>query len=389
METTTPRRMPAITTSQRIEGDLRRRLSDRQWEAGALLPGRRELAREYGVDLTTLQRAIAGLLSDGTLRVDGRRGTFVADGRPHTDTVSSARMEPISIGVVAGYHASSDSAKRFTHWPGAVIHAMERYLAEKPAVTVCSAVSSVPDGTPMSLIEQVSWLRDVGVDAYVCVFIDNSIDIQKIQAATGEGISTIFVGSGAPDITAPRIFYDSAYAGYQACRHLVEAGYRDILFVSPFEESWVVERLRGARQVADLPSAGAVRVRERIVPGPARELGLSQYDAGRAQAQRLLPELPALGIIAANDSVAHGIIDVAAEAGLKHGHDYAIIGFDDNSRSRTLGLTTLHPPLDAMGVEAGRVTLDAVQGRNTATEIRLRSYLIPRASTRKNKGEAI
>ena len=66
-----------LSPYQQVEASLRQRLHEGEWAAGVSLPGRRKLAEEYGVALSTVQRAIASLLDDGTLMADGNRGTFV------------------------------------------------------------------------------------------------------------------------------------------------------------------------------------------------------------------------------------------------------------------------------------------------------------------------
>ena len=62
---------------QRIAADLRAQIRAGRWLPGALLPSRRRLAQEYGVELGTLQQAISGLLADGTLKALPRQGTVV------------------------------------------------------------------------------------------------------------------------------------------------------------------------------------------------------------------------------------------------------------------------------------------------------------------------
>lgn len=74
---------------QQIEQSLREKINTGIWAKGTMVPGRRKLAQEYGVALSTVQRAIATLLSDGTLTTVGNLGTFVANGN-HTINSQSA-----------------------------------------------------------------------------------------------------------------------------------------------------------------------------------------------------------------------------------------------------------------------------------------------------------
>ena len=110
---------------RRIEIELRKRVAGGQWPVGAMLPGRRDLARQYAVSLVTLDRAIGPLLADGTLRADDRRGTFVAS-RPAEsgDRARTARRagerpkDAGTVGIVAslGTATSGSNTRSSTSW---------------------------------------------------------------------------------------------------------------------------------------------------------------------------------------------------------------------------------------------------------------------------------
>jgi len=71
----------------------------------------------------------------------------------------------------------------------------------------------------------------------------------------------------------------------------------------------------------------------------------------------------------------------AQAAGLMAGVDYGLIGFDDNPDATKEGISTMRPPLEAMGEEAARIAVQALRGQTTTAQVRLRSHLIVRAST--------
>jgi LacI family transcriptional regulator len=87
------------------------------------------------------------------------------------------------------------------------------------------------------------------------------------------------------------------------------------------------------------------------------------------------------GVIAVNDHTAYGVLRAATEAGLTPGRDFGLIGFDDAPQSRVVGLTSVRPPLDALGEEAGHLVARALAGDASALQVGLRSLLVPRAST--------
>ena len=45
------------------------------------------------------------------------------------------------------------------------------------------------------------------------------------------------------------------------------------------------------------------------------------------------------------------------------------------------GLTTLHPPLEALGEQAVRMLLSRLNGDDLQMQMRLRSHLVPRSTT--------
>lgn len=62
---------------------LARRIVSREWRPGALMPNEFELARELSVSIGTVRRSLSLLESDGLIRRQQGRGTFVND--PESD----------------------------------------------------------------------------------------------------------------------------------------------------------------------------------------------------------------------------------------------------------------------------------------------------------------
>ncbi|HET6294074.1 MAG TPA: GntR family transcriptional regulator [Kribbella sp.] len=88
VETNDPR--PAYA---QVAAGLRLAIQSGELAAGTKLPSGRELAREWGVALMTLQKAIDQLRDEGLVYTQRGRGVFVAaaDGRPPIDDLSELR----------------------------------------------------------------------------------------------------------------------------------------------------------------------------------------------------------------------------------------------------------------------------------------------------------
>jgi DNA-binding LacI/PurR family transcriptional regulator len=386
-----------IPDYKRIEKSLREKISAGYWQAGVILPSRRDLALEYEVDVNTLQRAIAPLLKDGTLRTNGNRGTFVA-GNTLTfahPTITTAGVEPrrvietmggpsfttATVGIIAAVESEH-------FWTKSIVHSIESNLASSAATTRFFDLRR-PDSREnlkrIPLREAASALLAEGIDGLIVLGIYDrpGLTEEVQQLASFVRVPTIFVSWHDTRRPMYSVFYDSQFAGYQAAQHLIHCGYGSFAFLAPFTTDWVEERIESARLAlsdAGLP-ASALAVYPSARGGDPFANHFEEGYQGLYQAVREGLPLNAIGVIAANDQTAHGIFKAAREMGKTPGKDFGLIGFDDDQESRSLGLSSVRPPLEALSSEAARLALRAIEGDRTASQVRLHSRLIVRAST--------
>ncbi len=417
----TPSREKVRPTSQRARGGtftaverlLRDRVSSGQWPAGTMIPGRRQLALEHGVALRTVERAISSLLEDGTLRADDRRGTFVARGGdagvvrvPSGREVTPGHATLGIVGVFAPAAVPLPGVDEYG-WVRSIITAAERSWAVQAGPSPGGANSDiitfnrfVMDGAPMIPVsDAILSLRQSGAEAVVVVGIHDAAlaadAVASALAAAGETFPLVYISWHALETHLPHLFYDNESAGYQAALHLLQSGYRSLLFLAPFQPEWVALRLKGARQAVS--QFGLAETALRLYPGDSPPEDPAQSDVRDRQAIRTREVLADadrgglfaselnganVGVIAPNDFVALMLMETAGARGRVAGRDYGLVGFDDEPRSLGMGLTTLRPPLEALGEQAALLLRSALRGDETALQIRLRSHLIPRASSR-------
>jgi DNA-binding LacI/PurR family transcriptional regulator len=341
-----------------------------------MLPGRASLAREYGVALATVERAVAALLADGTLSASGGRGTFVASRESVPgDVVGASERRPAGLGMLGILCTLAPAST----WNVIVIDNVER--RHSAAGGSCQFLErGYPDGSAMSLEEAAAKLVERGCTAIVldALHIGGHGEPDDLQ------VPVPLVRISARSMRAPslNVYYDNYEAGYHAAKHLLDGGSRDLLFVAPFETPWGDERIAGAR--AAVAAQGASRLRRSPVGQVPMEHVRSYkqfpqfgYDAVQGE---LETDFGPLGVIAANDMMAIGVVDAASERGLAVGRDYKVIGFDD-SKSNTRDISTMRPPLEELGAKAAELAADAAAGRHSVQQICLRSHLIVRAST--------
>jgi DNA-binding LacI/PurR family transcriptional regulator len=388
------KRLPAY---QRVEEDIRARVRDGRLPKGTMLAGRHNLAREYGVALSTAQQAVANLIADGTLETFDRRGTFVAHTHPHPAAEPVAARTTATLGIVAtariDHAATPDvgslwarlairSLEQVFSAAGGVTHFFERYPENRGPYP-----SGLDDANAISISDAIHALRSEGADAIAVVGLCDARDMsdEVVSAIDVERVPTVYLSWHEIPPPLAQVFYDNRFAGYQAAQHLLRSGCHRLVVLAPFADAWLAERIDGAHNA--VRHAGLSRDTLRVFPS---ERPQQVYDRECSEAivselaRSLFAGLAAHetpGIIAPNDDMAYAVLSAAFEAGKVAGRDFGLIGFDDDARSCSLGLSTVRPPVEAMGEEAGRLLLRTMHGQKQGLQVRLRSHLIPRAST--------
>lgn len=402
---------------QRVQKKLQADIRAGRWNAGAKIPSRKDLATEYGVAVATMERAISLLLEDGTLRADGARGTFLADAlsdasretlpmqavvRRETPDFRSATLTPTkpitaTLGIIASFDPSIQTATDSgSFWLRAIINAIEQTFSAAGGATLFFNRFR-PDSNLARIGETVEEIFEARVDALVTVLIDDPNEIDAIAAKTeNRHKPVVMITSGALRQPIPHVFYDNTDAGYQAAQHLMQQGYRDLLFFAPFATPWAEERIAGAREAAARMGPDFTL---QVYPETQQQSPLLDYAQvwpDNEQALRHYGEVVdsiaremfragtnATGLIGADDYISLQLMKIIRQQGRVPGEEIGIVGFDNNPEARTRGLTTLQPPLEALGREAARLVLMALQQESSSLQIRLRSHLLPRLSTRR------
>lgn len=179
------------------------------------------------------------------------------------------------------------------------------------------------------------------------VLLISSSPVDGEAAALLEQVPSAFLGAYAPaavSATVSSVHSDDDDAVRAVVRHLAEIGHREL----------AVTRVAGRRSGdvrADAARAEASRLGLALAEVPA-----SGYDepAGIAAGHAIL-SLPArpTAVVAANDVLALGVIQVLRQAGRQVPRDVSVTGFDDagaaaGSAVAALGLTTVHQDVEAM-----------------------------------------
>ncbi|MGR6915273.1 LacI family DNA-binding transcriptional regulator [[Actinomadura] parvosata] len=287
-----------------------------------------------------------------------RLGRAGALGLIFSETLAYAFADPYSIGFFQGLATAAEDAG-----VGLLIlplpHGDRRSDTVRDAVVDAFCVMSLPDGHPA--------LAEVLARKLPVVVVDE------------------------PYVPGhPFLGIDEPAAGATAARHVLELGHRrlGVAMVGLHEDGhtgWAdPERQRAA-------TFAAMRARREGYQRACEEAGLdwgqvpfyevarNSREAGRRAGHALLGRDPRPTAILTNtDVLALGVLDAAADLGLKVPEELSVVGFSD-SAAEEAGLTTIRQAKQEMGAAAGRLLLS---GGTAAPERLLFPYeLVVRTST--------
>lgn len=193
-----------------------------------------------------------------------------------------------------------------------------------------------------------------------------------------QGYPVVYLGARPRNIKIPSVHLDDADVGYQATRHLLALGHREIaMLLGPTNEDCVDDRLNGYRRA--LREANLAFSRKRIVTGDWS--ATSGYEGVNAL---LAARTSFTALFAQNDRMAIGALRALREHGLRVPEDVSVIGVDDMPLASYFDppLTTLHQDTFEIGRAAAHLMLQNVNHVTTApAQISVPATLIVRAST--------
>lgn len=161
-----------------------------RWAPGERFPSEPEICQHFDVSRTTVRQALAELESEGVIRREKGRGTFVAQLRPELWFLQSS-------------HGFYDEAARKGHQVRSKI--LRREVTELPSFA--AAALSLPPGTPGIVLERLRWVDD-RVVMYVVSYL-----IERL----------------APVVLAAELETGSLYRALQEEADLVVAGGRRVV----------------------------------------------------------------------------------------------------------------------------------------------------------------
>jgi DNA-binding LacI/PurR family transcriptional regulator len=385
-----PHPMTSATAAYaRITADLRRRLDAGEWPAGTRLPALRSLAQHYRVSLRTLQRAVQPLVDGGSIAARLRTG-LVACAVVAAPALRAKRL----VALIAPTHPEDKAGGADRNWEVVAMAAAQRVLAEQGLDSRCWAVHAPPPRAfagPGAAIRAAAAAGAAGILAFSVTCRPGWLeDIEGAVASCA--LPTVLVWECRPATDLAHVVHDQWADGFIAGRRLLSAGYARILGLCPHREAWAAERMEGLRAALACAKRELALCRPRDA-GDWHWYGRLDLRARCALFEPLLrDQLRTLSCTSGSDDLAlvvssdhdlAAVLQVLGGMGIRPGEGCGLVSFDDSAPAQRNGITSLRPPLTALGEEGAR-QLAGFLLRHEALrfETRYPASYVPRRSTR-------
>jgi DNA-binding LacI/PurR family transcriptional regulator len=339
---------------------FRDKIARGEWPPDTQIPIELDLADSYGVSRNTIRQALNVLVQDGLLERTQGRGTFVR--APGAASVAEAIRAPACekrIGVVLSH--SGDQLN------------MEILLGVEQACRSRGYELSFSYSNDNGDVQQrdVARLRAGGVCGFIIFPLSDEEESQAITQLHTDGLPLVLVDRYLPTIETDYVGVDNMNGGYRATEHLLILGHRRIGFAH--------ERIAGL-------TTSSVRERWQGYRNALQDYGRPYDDAlffNTADNDALTGPHRPTAVFAVNDVSAIEILKAAHRLGLRVPEDLAVVGFDDLTLAAMTQppLTTVAQPRTEVGVRAGHLLIDRIEGLGSAARhIVLPTHLVVRES---------
>ncbi|GAA4768569.1 LacI family DNA-binding transcriptional regulator [Microbacterium gilvum] len=331
-------------------------------------PTLHDVAREAGVSLATASRVLNGSTRK-VAEAYAERVQAAADRLGYTANLSAQAIARGTSAAVALIVA--DIADPYF---GQIASGVAQAAADAGLIVTIAMTERDPR-REVALVRALRGQRPRGI--ILAASRDASVDstplTAEIAAVQATGGRVVTLGAG---LSGSRVVAYENEAGARALGERVAAlGYRDaVVLAGPEGLRTSDDRLAGF--TAGFATGGGSA--PRVVRGEISR------DAGYAAASALLTDALAPGtlVFGISDVVAIGALSAVRDAGRTPGADIAVAGFDDIATGRdvTPGLTTVRLPLEELGAQALRASVDAewTPGEPVALEVLVRASTPPR-----------
>lgn len=303
----------------------------------------REIARQLGVSIASVSRALnnqPGVSEEMRQRIH----SFVRESAYHLRpslTPAQPTNPPATPIIAFIVHRHEETFKRDPFYP-AILLGLEQEAAKLGYHVLVRSTTAAEE----THILDLPLFRDHLATASIVVGPD--IDVSLMRDLSLARIPLVLVDNVLDDIQVGSVEADNVSGALASTKHLIEHGYQQIVMIhGPLTWASVRDRVLGYHQA--MWAAG-------LVPRTLAMKHTTRQDGRSAMQQVLTERKSPRAIVASNDSIALGAMEVAQAAGLRIPEDLAFCGYDDipAALQAPSPLTTIHIPTERLGYEAAQ-----------------------------------
>lgn len=344
----------------RLADELRRDILASTWPPGAKLPTDVQLRADTGLALSTIRRAYNLLESQGFVVRRQGAGTFVAE------QIVRAGVEGMTIGALVPV----------THlYYGEVMRGIETEL-NAARVGLRFAIHDYDEKAERRRIDDFT---TAGVDGLIVVpaGFEHELDLDRVRAFMELPVPVVLLermpATESPATAIEYVCSDHAGGAFDAVRHLASLGHSRIALLAREEAPSLTGVQRGFHQALAHLRIGGIEIRHSAADWPTRV----EHAVAGAQREDCTAAL-VLG-----DREATLLLDGARRMGVDVPRDLALVSYDDDIADiAAVPLTAVSPAKHRMGVLAGRIMVQRLQGGDSGPvhQVRLRPRVVVRRS---------
>jgi DNA-binding LacI/PurR family transcriptional regulator len=319
------------------------------------IPSRIQLAKEYGVTRTTIERAISELVGEGYLYSKDGSGTYISGStiaeKSEPNTQSHKQWGVILPNILEDTY------------PG-ILRGIEDVASNNNIVTqVCNT-----DNDPVKQSQYISNMISYGVSGVIIVpSIIEDGNVSVFNEIGEKSIPLVACNRGISGIQSPKVISNNYHGGYLAAKHLIENGYRNIAFIASISYSVSIERYQG--YLAALSDYGLEANEEFVNFEDYSSLSVNLDKVNKIGYERVKEMLAKDNrpdaFFCFDDLIAQGAYYAISNSGFQVGTEIGLVGYNDNfyiCNSLPGALTSIDFKAYEVGLTAANILLDIMNG---------------------------
>ena len=331
----------------------------------------KDIAKELGLSTSTVSRALRDSyeISEETKRVVLEYAKKIHY-HPNPIALGLKERRTRSIGVIVCEIANSFFSQ--------AINGMESVAYSKGYNVMISQSHESVEREMFHL----QYLASRSIDGLLISVSTETKDFSFLQDLKRRGMPIVFYDRIVDEIETHKVVVDNVQSAFDATKHLIKKGYRNIAHVASAEGlSITKERIQGyLKALASFGIAADERVIKYCPHG-----GMIQEEIDDALNQLYKLKIKPDAIFASGDKITTGALRYLHAKKKKVPQDAALVGFSNSDLTEMLNppLTIIRQPAFEMGKQAMQLLLEMVESKRPVTDfktVKLDAELISRAS---------